>query len=289
MAALRSSSGSLARPIRWLGVALAAVVLTTVFAVARFPYDRLARTISDRSEALVGIRLQIADLGPSLWPASFGIIASDVRAVLPRGETLVIPSIRIRPSWSLGWLRATPALLLDVEGGGLGDIAGELTLGPSGGFDGGLEAVNLALLPLDQLVPGLAMEGEVNAVAELALDEQGDLLGTVTFRAAEGSLSAAGMPVALPFESFEGELEFGGEHFARVAKLALRGPMLDANADGTVGRAVQRGSEPLAMTLSLRPKGDALRPMLRQLGVTFTPAGTAELQITGTLSRPTFR
>ena len=87
-----------------------------------------------------------------------------MRAVLPRGETLSIPSIRIRPAASLSWLRLSPAFVLDVDGGGLGNIRGDVLLGRAAGFDGKLESVNLALLPLEQLVPDLAMDGGVDAL-----------------------------------------------------------------------------------------------------------------------------
>jgi len=288
-----ASSGSpfaaLPRPLRWLGLAVAAFVLTGFFAVLRFPYDRLATTLSDQSESLTGIRLVLSDLSPSLWPGSMGLVATEVRAVLPRGETVVLPSVRVRPAVSLSWLLGAPSLYVDVRGGGLGTVEGELTLGSGAAFDGSLRGVNLALLPLDQLAPGLGLDGVVDGDIDVANDAEGHPSGHVGFEAARGSFAANGLPVAVPFDSFVGDLRLGGEHFARIEKLELRGPMLDATATGTVGRAAVRGSEPLAVELDLLAKGNGIQPVLQQLGVPVGRGGRSRLQVTGTLARPTFR
>jgi type II secretion system protein N len=283
------SSAWIPGALRGLGIALAAVLLTLAFAIGRFPYERLADTISNRSMGLVGIELQLNDLRPSLMPGRVGMMAIDVRAVLPTGDTLLLPAVRIRPAASLSWFRGAAALYIEIEGGELGDVAGELILGPAGGFDGALDRVNLALLPLDQLAPDLALEGRMDSVIDVSSDAEGNLQGSLSFRATEGFFGASGLPVAIPFESFEGEIALGGEVFATIERLELRGPMLDADATGSVGRAARRGAEPLAVVLELRPRGRGMRPLFRQLGIEAGPNGATELQITGTLSRPTFR
>ena len=286
---LDPGAGLLPRSVRWPTLALLAGVLTTLFAIWIFPYGRLARAISDRSEALVGVQIELDDLAPHLGLSGLGLAATNVRATLPRGDALLLPRVFLRPALSLGWLRGEPSFAVDVDGGGLGRVAGEIAVGAHGGFRGDLDGLALALLPLDQAVPGLSMEGRVTAAVDVATGDAGRPEGTLVFHATEGNLMGPGLPIAVPFARFEGDLALGGDVFARVAKLELDGPMLFASATGTVALAEVAGQEALDLALDVRPAGRALVPVLRDLGIDAQPGQTTRLAITGTLARPTFR
>lgn len=277
------------RPVRWLGLAALGSLLTLLFALWIFPYPRLAGALSDRSEALVGIPLHFNDLGPTLGLGGLGIEATQVRATLPRGETLVIPRVALRPAFSFGWLTGNPSIFVDLEGGGLGNIEGSIALGAGGGFDGSLERIALALLPLEQVLPNLQMEGHVSGQVDVAIDAAGHPEGRLDFEAVEGSINAPGMPIGIPFKTFTGKIDLGGEDYAVIEVLELTGPMLYAKAVGTVARSEPAGNEPLDMELEIKPIGRALAPALRELGIDAQPGKPTTLQITGTLTRPTFR
>lgn len=281
--------GRFPRHVRWLGIIALGLALTLLFAVWLFPYPRLARALSDRSEALVGIQFHFNELGPTLGLGGIGIEATQVRATMPRGETLVIPRIALRPAFTLGWLTGNPALAVDLEGGGLGKLEGDVSLGATGGFVGSLERVALPLLPLEQAVAGLHMEGHVSGKVDVTLNAEGEPEGHLDFEAVDGSIDAPGMPMGLPFKTFTGKLELGGEQYAIVEKLEFTGPMLYAKAVGNVGHSEQAGREPLDMELKLRPVANGMLPALRELGIRAKAGQPTTLQITGTLSRPTFR
>lgn len=277
------------RPVRWLSIAALGFLLTLAFALWLFPYPRLAGALSDRSEVLAGIPLQFNDLGPTFGFGGFGIEATQVRAKLPRGETLVIPRIAIRPAFSFGWLVGEPSVFLDLEGGGLGNVRGLITFSAGGGFDGSLERIALALLPLEQALPNLHMEGHVSGEANVAIDATGQPQGRLNFEATEGIIHAPEMPIGIPFKTFIGKLDLGGEDYAVVEILELTGPMLYARAVGTIGRSDPPGNGPLDMELELKPIGRAITPALQDLGIDAKPGKPTTLQITGTLLRPTFR
>ena len=277
------------RPVRWLSIAALAFLLTFAFTLWLFPYSRLSGALSDQSEVLAGIPLHFNDLGPTFGFGGFGIEATQVRAKLPRGETLVIPWIAIRPAFSFGWFTGEPSVFVDLQGGGLGNLRGRISLGAGGGFDGSLERIALALLPFEQALPNLHMEGHVSGEADVAIDAAGQPKGRLNFEATEGSIQAPGMPIGIPFKTFTGKLDLGGEDYAVVEILELKGPMLDAKLFGTVGHSEPPGNGPLDMELELKRVDGALAPALQQLEIDTKPGKPTTLQITGTLQRPTFR
>ena len=133
------------------------------------------------------------------------------------------------------------------------------------------------------------MEGHVSGKVDVILNADGEPEGHLDFEAVEGSIDAPGMPMALPFKTLTGKFELGGEQYAIVEKLELTGPILYAKAVGNGGRAKQAGRAPLDMELKLRPISNSMLPALRELGIRAKAGQPTTLQITGTLSRPTFR
>ena len=180
-------------------------------------------------------------------------------------------------------------MAVDLEGGGLGNLVGDVGLGSGGGFDGTLQNIALPLLPLDQVVSGLDMEGHISGDVDVSTDEAGRPSGRVDFEAVDGVINAPGIRVGIPYKTFTGKIELGGEHYAAVELLELSGPMVYAKTVGTVAHAEVAGTEPLDMKLELRPIGQGIGPVLQQLGIEATRGQPTTLDITGTLSRPTFR
>jgi len=73
------SAGEASRPLRITGIALAAVLLTGVFAYLRFPYDRLADAITARLESDAGVHVEIGQLSARPQLAGPGLLAENVR------------------------------------------------------------------------------------------------------------------------------------------------------------------------------------------------------------------
>jgi len=274
---------------RALPVALAAVLLTSSFVAWLFPYERVAGALSERATAWTGIELHFGEVGPALSWGGVGIEALDVRAALPRGDTFVLPSLFLRPAWSPRWLIGDPQLVVAVDGGALGTLDGTVGLGGSGSWDAELASIRVGILPLELAVPGLFMEGTLSGTVRVALDDAGQTAGELSLEFTEGSLQAPGLPLPLPYERLNADIELGGDVTATVRALAIAGPVMSATLAGTVGRAEQRGREPLSLEMQIQKVGRALQPLLRDLGIELASAGPTRLEITGTLDRPTFR
>jgi type II secretion system protein N len=212
-----------------------------------------------------------------------------VRAVLPRGDTFVLPRLFLRPAWTPRWLLGDPRLVVAIDGGTLGQLDGVVGFRHGGSWNARLVDVRVGVLPLDQAVPGLSMEGQLSGRIEVARDEAGAPAGSLELAFREGSLLAPGLPLPLPFERLDADIVLGGDVAARVRALAIAGPVLSATVDGTVGHADTPGEEPLVLEMQIQRVGRALQPLLSDLGVELARAGPTRLEITGTLARPTFR
>ena len=277
--------------LRALALAFVGLLLTASFAAWQFPYARVADRLSQRATTWTGIELQIEHIGPALSWGGVGIEARGVRAVLPRGDTFVVPSLFLRPAWTPRWMLGDPRLVLAIDGGTLGRLDAVVGLGRGGGssWQADLADLRVGVLPLDQVVPGLSMEGQLSGRVDVARDETGAPTGQLDLAFREGSLMAPGLPLPLPFERLDADIVLGGDVAARVRALALAGPVLSATVEGTVGQAAVRGDEPLDLEMQIQRVGRALQPLLADLGVELAPAGPTRLEISGTLGRPTFR
>ena len=274
---------------RRIAVALALIATVLTLVVFSFPYERIPEALAARSEAWTGIAVEIEELGPTISWEGIGVEARQARLTPPGAAPLLVPRLFIRPSWTLGWLTGQPRLFVQLEGGELGRLEGFAGLGSNGGWQTRLDDIRLDALPLQLMVPGLAMSGVLSGDIDLTLDELGNPQGTVAVVFSDGDLSAPGLPIALPFEQLTSDILFGGEHLATVQELSVRGPLLDARIHGTIATAPRRGSEPLSLTMELDRVGPMLQPFLRELDVPLARQGTTQLEITGTLERPTFR
>jgi type II secretion system protein N len=276
-------------PLRSVGIAALAVFLTLVFVILRLPYEALERSLVVQAEERAGVRLQIASLSPGFSLRGPTVEAKDVQAVLADGTRLAVTALVVRPAWSLRWFLGQPALHLDIDIGSAGKITGVLALGKDRAWDGEFHELDLSILPLERLASGLSLAGRVDLKADVVLPRSGDAQGELSFQARDGTVIAPGLPVALPFQKLEGVLSLGGDVFANVSTLSFKSAQLTADLSGTIASASDPGSQALDMDLKLSVLGNSLKPFLRQLGVELARDGTAELKLTGTISRPTFR
>ena len=77
-----STQGSLPRPLLFIGVPLLAIALTLLFAVARFPYERLREPLAQQVRDATGITLTIGSLGPYVSLFGPGLVVRDTLALL---------------------------------------------------------------------------------------------------------------------------------------------------------------------------------------------------------------
>jgi len=239
---------------------------------------------------MTGADVRIGQLDSHFGLLGPGLRADTVVASWSGAERQSIEYAVIRPAWSFSWLLGVPVLHLEFEGSG-GAADGTLRMGEEPAWDGELRNLDLALLQLDRAFgANTGLTGRVNAELDIAksADAGPPVVGTVRFDAHDGSLSLPELPIALPYETLEGELVLGGELHARVESLSLEGPIMRARLKGDIGGG-RGGSPALDLVASVQSDATPVHSVLRGYGVDSDAEGNASFHIGGTAARPAIR
>jgi len=277
----------LPRWVRTRAIPVGAAVLTLLFVVTGFPYERLAPSVAAKASQALGAQVSIASVGPSLSLLGLGVRGSGIVVAWPDGSQLKLDSVRVRPAWAFAWLRGRPALALRLAAP-LGQAKGTLTLGPEPGFDGTLSNLELGKLPFQSFVPGASIDGKANSDLDVTTTLAG-ARGSVHVEARDGSLGIPNLPFALPYTSLRTDVRLTDAALAEVSSFELEGPLLSLRGSGSVGRAALALAAPLNLTLRVQAKDAAVGPMLAAVGLRMGADGSAELRITGTAGQPLLR
>ncbi|MBW2240535.1 MAG: type II secretion system protein GspN [Deltaproteobacteria bacterium] len=276
--------GERGRLMRGLGIGFGCLLLTLVFAVAQFPWDRLTPWLVGQVEQASGARLEVAHLG-SGW--AMGGPAADLQGVvlhLPGEAPLEIDRLRVRPALSASWLDGEPALAIDLSVGE-GQVRG--TVWPSGatGFDGSFEDIYTADLPETLDLSNLPLDGLLSGDVDVRHVEN-RWAGDVSILGSDGSLVLPGLPIALPFDEFTADLRLEEETGLELENVRFEGPMASFDAEGTV--ALDAAGRPGALDLEIRVWGvdPSLRGMAESQGFPLGANGEAEISLGGTANAP---
>jgi len=270
--------------IRWLGLPALAIALFGLFLALGFPYDVLARRIEFHTKRDLGTDIAIGSVRPYLG-LGLGLRANDLMIQPPGSPRRYrIDSLALRPAWSFSWFRGVPALYMDVESP-VGNLAGTAFVSTGEpGWSGELRGLTLDELPVEHLLGGLSLDAKIDADVDLVRGQTFE--GRVDLRAGEGSVAFPGSPVAVPFDTLVGGIDFGGDHLARIETIDLEGPMLSGRLAGTIGHSPQSGAEPLALEGEVQVHQRDIQDMVRRFGIRVGRDGRAPLTIGGTLSSP---
>lgn len=264
-------------------ILLAGVLLTATFMLLRFPYERLADRLAAAVEARSGARVQLGSVSLGLVRWGPGLRADGARIQLPSGSRVDLESLGVRPALSLSWLAGRPALATELVGP-QGRARGVVTLGTGGGFRGRLEDVVLGQLPPELLSGPFQLDGVADIDVDLAGGEQGSE-GRVVFEAREGILQHPQLPLPMPFQKLDGEIELGGDAMATIHRLGLESPLASGKAKGTIGRAARFELAPLDLDLELTVSGP-IRGSLAAQGVKVGRDGELRMSVMGTPAQP---
>jgi type II secretion system protein N len=267
-------------------VALAAVALTFVLMVLRFPYDRLALFVAQRVEQSTGARISLGPVSLALVRFAPGIGASGVQITQSDGTRIDLDRLAVRPALALAWLKGVPALAIEVESP-RGAASGVITFGDAPGYSGTLRDVDLEQLPQQRIGAPLRVNGHADADVDVTLREAGPE-GEVSFEARDGMVTHPNLPLPMPFQTLTGDVELGGETWARIPKLELSSPLATGHATGAVGRGPQFASAPLKLEIDLTVSG-AVQGSLRSQGVAVANDGKIHVNVSGTPARPVVR
>lgn len=275
--------GGWGRPLALGGLA---VGLTLFFALLLFPYEHY-RTVFEELLSRNGARVRIARLGPHLGLRGPVLRLRGVEVLLPDATEAELDEVQLRPALSTSWFRGDPALRLLAEGP-LGRVDGTAWLGAAYGFAGSLDSVDLAALPLGTDIQGLALSGRLDA--DLDLEGLGGTpLGSISFDAREGVVQLPMVGIPVPYSELTGEIELDPEQGTLIRQLALEGPGVDLDLDGSVARGRTLAASRLQLRADLSVKDPDLRGLLAAVNIRLDPQGTGRLQIGGTLQNPRIR
>jgi type II secretion system protein N len=285
--AATSRAVGLPRWLRWLGPPLAALLLVGFFVFLGFPWERVRDAVARAASGATGAEVALAELRPGLSLGGPTLLARGVSVAFPGAPPWKLDEVSLRPAWSLAWLRGQPALAADVRAP-QGRLAGTFRLGDEPGFDGRLEGVALARLPLGDALPELTLDGVADADVDLTATAEGPA-GSVQLSARDGSLALPGMPLALPYASLAADVELGGEAVANVSRLSLDGPMVALDGSGSVARGASLADSPLDLELRVEVREPGARPAVESLGMRVGRDGKGTLRVGGTLGAPEVR
>ena len=274
------------RPLRIATIAIAAIALTLVFMVLRFPYDRLALLVAQRVEKATGARITLGPVSLALVRFAPGIAAHNVSIAQPDGTRLEFDRLALRPALALAWLSGDPALAFELASA-RGDASGVATFGGTPGFSGRLENVDLEQLPQQRIGAPLRVKGRADADVDIAMRETGPE-GDVEFEARDGLLTHPNLPLPMPFTKLSGQIDLGGSSWAEIRKLELASPLASGHATGSIGRAPAFASAPLKLEIELTVSG-AVQGSLRTQGVAIGNDGQVHVNVSGTPARPVLR
>jgi type II secretion system protein N len=262
-----------------LGLALLALVAVLAVAAAFFPFQRLAPALAARIERESGASTRIAGLRVALGLRGPELALQDVTLRWPTGDTLSVPSLRVRGARPAAWLRGAPTahvVLRAPFGAFEGEVSRERVRGELAGFD-------LAQLPA-------AWFGEGGSPLAGPLDVRFDFArsgthwtGDATLSGAEGSLALPGAPIALPYERLDAAARLDPEGTLHLASLDVVGPMVSARARGTIAAGPGGpASGAIAIAAEVERLDPGLLPALRQAGVSSLGAdGAGRITVSG--------
>jgi type II secretion system protein N len=268
-----------------VGIPLAGLLLVLFFMYRDFPYDRVASSLEAALSHRLDAQVVIQNLGPHMGWMGPGVEATGVRVAWRDGRTVQLSSARLRPAWSLSWLKGAPAVHAVLEGP-LGQVRGTFTDDGAGAWDGDVTQLDLARLPFEPW-PGVEARGQLDAQVDVRMGEAGPQ-GTLTFLARDGSVKLPDVPMPVPYDVCKGDLSFGDDALVHVEEVSLEGPLLDARVSGQVGSAARLDQAPLALEITLTAQ-PALRSVLQSAGVRVARDGTAQVRVSGTPARPVLR
>jgi type II secretion system protein N len=274
----RRARGLAARLLRGLGFGALALLGIAAFAMAFFPFERLAPALSARIERETGVATRIESLGANLELSGPTIEARGVTLRWPSGEVLALDAVRARPARASAWLRGVPTAHVAVDascGSFEGDLSREAVHGQLARFD-------FARLPAAWLgEAGSPLAGDIDARVDLVrLGEQWS--GSATLAGGEGSLALPGSPVAIPYERIDAAARLDDSGTLHLESLALAGPMMSARASGTIAAGPSGpASGAIVITANIERFDPALLRALAQYGVTLDAKGAGRISVTG--------
>lgn len=256
-------------------------MLVAAFVLLLFPTEplrrRAERTLAEATGAQVSLRqldLRFGWRGPGIRLEGLDL---RWRGELPLG----IEAIELHPVWSWSWLER-PVLAVELEDPALGRLEGTAWGGAGPAFRGSLREFGLEQLL--RLNTRWHLRGRLDADFDVARD--GELTGSVSARARDGTLRIPGVPAPIPFETLETWILLGGDAWAHIQGFELEGPLVRMTLVGTIGQAPRFERAPLRLDGTVHADEPGVRGALSTQGLSFDAGGVSRFRVRGTIANP---
>lgn len=260
---------------------LAAVALLLALIAARFPYERLLPPLLAAASSATGAQIEVEGLRLGLGSGGPQLVARDLRLHWPATAALTLAALHVRPAWSPAWLSGVPIWHVEAEGAP-GAFQGVVA---SDRVAGRWNAVDMEALPWVLLGSSAPLHGRISGKAKL-VREDGAWRGSATLHGDGGSVDLPGLPVAIPFEALEANIEVG-PGLVTLSSGRIRGALVTASIVGTASPSADAFSSwPLVLDVEIEAVDPALRGYLIPLGIPVSSEGLARVRVTGTLGSP---
>ena len=285
------SLGSSSRLVRWLGIPLAAILLTLFFVYLGFPYDRLTRYALRGVDQNQGLQVLVGSASPSVAWLGPGIALRDVVIVPSNNPRIHLDRVELRPAWSFSWFRAVPAVHASIEAPS-GDIDATVQLENPLRLTGTFTLVDARELPLPERTPEIPLRGEVKIEFDVSgsLDNSGGPWeGTLKLTSEGGSVAFSGFPVAIPYDELESLVRLGGDQLLAIEVGRMDGPLVSATLSGSIRGERLDPAGVLDLELITQSNDESVHKAMRDLGFDVDGGGQANLRLEGTLAKPLLR
>jgi len=272
------------RLLRGLAIAAGALLLTFILIAARFPWDRLAPTVSAQATEASGVPIEIGGFEFSFGKLGVSLLATDVHIGWPDATGLDFPRVAARPAFTLDWFSGNPALRVLTENGPA-NFNGVVTRERA---EGRLAVPEAEALPWRQDAP-VAGAFRAKLALRFGQDEASgtQVLGDVDVTGSDGSIFPPGIPVAIPFDLLDATLAFTPTGL-ELSPLHVDGPMVSGSVTGTLHpRSGNWERAGLDLTVVIDRVDRGLSGMLAGTGVDLTPG--RQFAIRGTAAAPVVR
>jgi type II secretion system protein N len=285
--ALEKTPRRLPRGLVTVVLPMASLALVGIFLLALFPYGRFRDLVVARLAQATGASVSLEHLEGGLSVGGPSLTATSLLLRWPDGRELLLERTRVRPAWSLSWLRGEPALHLETTGPA-GSIDGSVWPSPGLAFTGQVRGIQLSLLPLDPLANPLPILGRLDALIDFRAGPAGPT-GEIRFEAWDGSIALPSVPFDIPYQEAHGDIERSESGAFVVRELELTGPMISASAKGSIAANRRPEEGAVDLEVDLVAVDPALQSMFQPYGIRLDADGGARFRVSGTVSRPVLR
>lgn len=262
-----------------------ALALFLLFIGVLFPWDVVGRRVAWEISRVSGARVEVSELSPGISARGPVLRARDVTIQHPAVSRVQVETLEIAPRFSSSWLSGEPTLRIFAVTS-LGRADGLLRLGTAPAYQGRVTEVDFARLPLRLAASALSLRGQLDADANVALDPQGTLSGSIDFRSPGLEIGMPLLPGPLILDEANGRLEILETGATRISDVRFEGQAIQGEVSGEIGLVHASQSPPIDLVADITLLDPNLRRLAPGAGLRLDQKGHSRFALRGTIDGP---